>query len=51
MGALRRLADEKACALVYRESSGTNAFFVAHEHLAELGPLPVLRNRAPNYHL
>lgn len=51
VGALRRLAEEKGYALVYLESSGTNAFFVAVEHLAELGPLPVVQNRSPNYHL
>ncbi|HZB79498.1 MAG TPA: hypothetical protein VE522_06610 [Actinomycetota bacterium] len=50
-GALRRLAEEKGYAPVYLESSGTNAFFAAVEHLAELGPLPVVRHRAPNYHL
>lgn len=51
VGALRRLADRKDYALVYLESSGTNAFFVAREHLAELGPLSVVQNRSPNYHL
>jgi hypothetical protein len=51
VGALRRLAEEKGYALVYLESSGTNAFFVAREHLEELGPLPVVQNRSPNYHL
>ena len=49
--ALRRLAERKGYALVYLESSGTNAFFVALEHLLELGPLPVVRYRSPNYHL
>jgi hypothetical protein len=51
VGALRRLAEEKRYALVYLESSGTNAFLVTLEHLAELGPLPAVRNRSPNYHL
>jgi hypothetical protein len=51
VGALRRLAEEKGYGLVYLESSGTNAFFVALEHLTELGPLPAARNRSPNYHL
>jgi hypothetical protein len=51
VGALRALAEEKGYALVYLESSGTNAFFVANEHLAELGPLPAVRYRAPNYGL
>jgi hypothetical protein len=51
VGALRLLAEEKGYAVVYLESSGTNAFLVANEHLAELGPLPPVRLRAPNYHL
>ena len=51
VGALRLLAEEKGYALVYLESSGTNAFLVATEHLATLGPLPPVRLRAPNYHL
>jgi hypothetical protein len=51
VGALRRLAEEKGYSLVYLESSGTNAFFVALEHLGELGPLPVVQNRTPNYSL
>ena len=51
VGALAWLAGEKGYALVYLESSGTNAFFVALEHLAELGRLPAVRYRSPNYHL
>jgi hypothetical protein len=51
VGALRRLAEAKEYALVYLESSGTNAFFVAIEHLTELGPVPAVQNRSPNYHL
>lgn len=51
VGALRRLAAEKGYALVYLESSGTNAFFVPLEHLSELGSLPAVRYRSPNYHL
>jgi hypothetical protein len=51
IGALQRLAEEKGYALVYLESSGTNAFFVALELLAELGPFPAVQPRSPNYHL
>jgi hypothetical protein len=51
VGALRRLAEEKGYSLVYLESAGVNAFLVASEHLAELGPLPVVQNRSPNYYL
>lgn len=51
VGALRRLGDEKGYDLVYLESSGTNAFFVAMEHRHALGDLPPVQPRAPNYHL
>jgi hypothetical protein len=46
-----QLAVEKRYELVYLDSSGTNAFLVALEHAAELGSLPTLQYRSPNYHL
>jgi hypothetical protein len=51
VAALRRLADERGYSLVYLESSGTNAFFVANEHLGQLEIPATVQTRAPNYHL